>query len=165
MPPELFNLLQYCLCNSFPEYIADLHRCYSSSIRKMYLFIHCYSSSIRSMYLFIHLSQASSIATALASVAVSSIVANKVDAPVISAAYMSFRLLEGPTAVAVYLISVGSMQHKLILPNITGAHSVCSIHSTLQTIKSAIKAIFHTFHNYYDDSYESFLAHLALFNL
>ena len=105
------------------------------------------------MYLFIHKSPASSVATALASVAVSSVVANKVDAPVISAAYMPLRLLESPTAVAVYLISVGSMQHKLILPNSNGAHSVCSIHSTLQTIKSAITAIFHAFHNYYVSTY------------
>jgi hypothetical protein len=64
MPPEL--LLLYFNLLSFLEYVTDLQRCYSSSIRYMYLFI--------------HLSPASSVATALASVALSSVVANKTEA-------------------------------------------------------------------------------------
>jgi hypothetical protein len=73
-------------------------------------------------------------------------------------------MLESLTFIAVYLISVGSMQHKLIRPNSNGAHSICSISFTLQTIKSAIPAIFYAFHNCDDHSYESFLArkHRAL---
>ena len=110
------------------------------------------------MYLFIHLSQASSVATALASVAVSSVVVTKVEAPVISAVYMLPRLLESPTAVAVYLINVGSMQHEIILPTSNGAHSICSIRITLQTIKSVIPAIFNAYHNCYDESVSTALA-------
>ena len=130
MPLELL-LLHFSLlhsCRSIQTIIADrpsIHRRaptlqhllqYPASVAvSADSYIDIYRMSPELILLSVHTSLAGNERFNCFSIAVSSVVANKVEALVISAAYMPPQLLKSST----------SMQHKLIRPNSNNAHSLC----------------------------------------